>query len=251
MPLTLCYESNFIGETTDQSSRILVVDDDEMIRNLISTKLRQGGYEVQSAMNGQHALDLIALRGLPQLAIVDINMPVLDGLGFCKAVQAFSDLPVIMVTGVNEPATIIQAIEQFAEDYIVKPFNVGELLARVQRVLRRFGASNFSPGALQVINEHLSINFAQQQAVVDEHTVALTPIETKLLYILLQHGGRVVSPAFLLKRLWPNEEMYEDTLRVHIHRLRHKLVIKSASDNKATSFILTERGEGYRFALKT
>ncbi len=223
--------------------RILVVDDDPAIRRLIQNKLENAGYEVLTAADGQDALDVIRRHGLPHLAVVDINMPVMDGLTFCEKVQSFCDLPVILLTAVDEEEVIVRSIEHFAEDYVTKPFSPRELLARVQRVLRRVGDFSYTLAPMVRINERLSVDFAARQAVVDGRTVELTPTETKLLYILLRNSGRVVTTDSLLRRLWPLEQVFEDTLRVHIHRLRQKIEPEPARP----SYVLTERGVGYRF----
>jgi len=223
--------------------RILVVDDDPAIRHLIQSKLENAGFEVMAASDGQDALDVIRRHGLPHLAVVDINMPVMDGFAFCEAVQSFSDLPVILLTAVDEEETIIRGIEHFAEDYITKPFSPRELLARVQRVLRRMGNFSYTLAPSLRVDEHLAIDFAAQQVTVDGAPVDLTPTETKILYILVRNAGHVVSTGFLLRRLWPLEQVFEDTLRVHVHRLRQKI---EPEPGKPRS-VVTERGEGYRF----
>ena len=124
--------------------RILVVDDDPDILRLVSAKLDRAGFDVFTASSGQRALDMIERRGLPHLAIVDIMMPEMDGFEFCQTVQLYSDLPVIMLTAVDEEETVIRGIELYAEDYVTKPFSPRELTARVRRVLRRIGEQTLS-----------------------------------------------------------------------------------------------------------
>jgi DNA-binding response OmpR family regulator len=225
---------------------ILVVDDDPKIRRLVELKLDYAGFEVRTAASGQEALDIIARHGLPHLAIVDIMMPGMNGFEFCEAVQEFSDLPVIMLTAVDDEDTVIQGIERFAEDYIIKPFSPRELLARVQRVLRRIGDFAYTLEPVTQVDDRLGVDFAHQRAVIDGRSVDLTPTETKILYILMRNAGRTVTTDFLLRRLWPLEEVFEDTLRVHVHRLRQKI---EATPGKP-SYVVTERGLGYRFESK-
>jgi DNA-binding response OmpR family regulator len=227
-----------------QFKRILIVDDDAEMRGLIARKLTVAGFETSEAHSALRALELIEQKGLPHLAVVDINMPGMSGLEFCQNVQQYADLPVIMVTAVNESATTIKAIELYAEDYIVKPFNLDELVARIQRVLRRIGDFSYSSGPVVAIDGRLGINFAQKQIVSQSGTVEMTPTESKVFYILWRNQGRVVTHDYLLGRIWPGQEMYEETLRVHVHRLRHKL--EKATQRK---YILTERGQGYRFII--
>lgn len=226
--------------------RILVVDDDPAIVRLVKDKLEGAGYDVVTANSGRQALEMIARRGMPHLAIVDINMPVMGGFEFCQAVQEFSDLPVIMLSAVDEEETIIQGINRYAEDYVVKPFSPRELLARVQRVLRRIGDYTYTLDPITQVDDYLGIDFAHQQATVQGQLIPLTPTETKLLYILIRNAGRTVSADFLLRRLWPMEEVYEDTLRVHVHRLRQKIEPTPSRPR----YILTERGLGYSFPAK-
>ncbi len=239
--------TNLVGDNaTSMQQRILVVDDDPAIVRLVKDKLEWAGYAVTTANSGRQALDAIARRGMPHLAIVDINMPVMGGFEFCQAVQEFSDLPVIMLSAVDEEETIIQGINRYAEDYVVKPFSPRELLARVQRVLRRIGDYSYTLDPVTRVDDYLGIDFAHQQASVKDQLIALTPTETKLLYILIRNAGRVVSADFLMRRLWPMEEMFEDTLRVHIHRLRQKIEPTPSQPR----YVLTERGLGYSFPAK-
>jgi DNA-binding response OmpR family regulator len=225
------------------AQRVLVVDDDPAILRLVSDKLDRAGFEVLTAASGHQALELIDRRGLPHLAIVDINMPGMDGFEFCQSVQAYSDLPVIMLTAVDEEETVIRGIEQFAEDYVTKPFSPRELVARIQRVLRRVGDFAYTLEPITRVDDRLAVDFSHQQAIVDDESIALTPTETKLLYILMRNAGRTVTTDFLLRRLWPLEEVFEDALRVHVHRLRKKIQ-GSAS---RPQYLVTERAVGYRF----
>lgn len=231
------------GRALDSPQRILVIDDDRVILRLVKERLEYAGYEVVTATSGQPALDLIAQRGLPHLAIVDINMPGMNGFEFCKAVQQFSDLPVIMLTAVDEEETIIRGIEHFAEDYITKPFSLRELVARVERVLRRIGDFAYALDPVIQVDVRLSIDFAHQTVLIEGQTLPLTPTETKLLYILMRNAGRIVTTDFLLRRLWPLDDVFEDTLRVHIYRLRQKIEANPAKP----IYVVTERGQGYSF----
>jgi DNA-binding response OmpR family regulator len=198
---------------------------------------------VLTAASGEEALGVIERQGLPHLAIVDIVMPGMSGFEFCEVVQRFSDLPVILLTAMGEEDTVVEGIERFAEDYIVKPFSPRELLARVQRVLRRIGDFAYTLEPVIRVDARLSVDIPHQKALVADDMIDLTPTETKLLYILMRNASHVVTTDFLLRRLWPLEEVFEDTLRVHVHRLRQKI----EEDPGAPCYIITERGLGYRF----
>jgi DNA-binding response OmpR family regulator len=158
-------------------------------------------------------------------------------------VHRFSDLPVIMLTAVDEEETVIRGIEHYAEDYITKPFSPRELVARVRRVLRRVGSFAYTLSPRVQVDEHLAVDFAHQQAILRGQPISLTPTETKLLYILMHNAGRIVTTDFLLRRLWPLEEVFEDTLRVHVHNLRRKIEQRP----RRPSYIVTERTLGYRW----
>jgi len=226
--------------------RILVVDDDPAIVRLVRSKLDMSGYLVMTAGTGREALERIAQNGLPHLAIVDINMPEMDGFEFCRTVQQYADLPVILLTAMEQEEMVIQGIEHFAEDYVTKPFSPRELVARVGRVLRRMGDFAYTLDPIAKVDQRLSVDFVHQQVILNGETISLTPTETKILFILMRNAGRTVTNDFLLRRIWPLDEIFEDTLRVHIHRLRQKIEAKGGE----ARYIATERGIGYRFLVK-
>jgi DNA-binding response OmpR family regulator len=231
------------GKANAALQRILIVDDDPAILRLVKIAMEGAGYDTLTAASGVEALEVIGRGGMPHLAIVDLRMPFMSGFEFCEAVQQFSDLPVIILSAQDEENTIITGINRFAEDYVTKPFSPRELVARVERVLRRIGNFGYTLGVTTRVDDCLTVDFAHQRALVADRFIALTPTETKLLYLLMRNAGRVVTADFLLRRLWPNEEVFEDTLRVHVHRLRHKI----ESTPSQPRYILTERGMGYSF----
>lgn len=225
------------------SYRILVVDDDPAILRILHDKLQRAGFAIHTAMNGTEALRRIKHFGLPHLAIVDIDMPQMDGFEFCRQVQRYTDLPVIFLSVIDREETLVEGIERYAEDYVLKPFSPRELVARVRRVLRRVGDFTYTLAPQIPVDEHLTVNFVEQSVFLDGKLVSLTPTETKILYILMRNAGRLVSNDFFLRRLWPLEEIFEDTLRVHVHRLRKKIEPQPAQPR----YVLTERGMGYAF----
>ena len=229
----------------DGVRRILAVEDDPDLLRWIARELTAAGFEVWPAASAERALELVDERGLPHLALVDILLPGLDGLELCRRLQEWSDLPVVLLTSVDAEETVVAAIQRFAEDYVVKPFKPRELVARVERVLRRIGDFAYCLQPVMPVDASLAIDFAHQRALVLGRPVSLTATETKLLHVLLRNAGRVVETAFLLRRLWPLDEVFEDSLRVHVHRLRAKI----EPDPSRPRYIVTERGVGYRFPL--
>ena len=225
--------------------RLLVIEDERDMARTIEYTLKRAGYEVLCAACALDALNLIDRIGLPHLAIVDIMLPGMDGFEFCRRVQQYSDLPVVILSALADADTVIKGIHLYAEDYLTKPFNPRELVARIGRVLRRIGDFAYALGPVTQVDDHLSVDFAHQQAFVRGLPVTITPVETKILYILMRNAGRVVTTDFLLRRLWPFDDVFEDALRVHIHRLRRKIEPNRIDAN----YILTQRGVGYSFPL--
>ncbi len=231
------------GRVSGRPINILVLDDDPAILDLVGMALQTSGYHVWPALSVSQALDLLARRGLPHLAIVDLMMPDEPGMTFCETVHAYSDLPCIILSAVDDTDTVVQGLRAWAEDYVIKPFHVKELMARVRRVLLR--VENFAYAESQIIHVDgcLSVDFVRQRAMVRGRPVALTPIESKILFVLMRSPGHPLHADYILRRVWPAEEVFEDTLRVHMHRLRQKI------DPGADEFrhIVTERNVGYRF----
>ncbi len=232
-------------ENASETQRILVVDDNTYTLHIVNHTLEQAGYEVSTAISGPEALKLINRHGMPHLAIVDLHMPEMSGFEFCRSLHEFSDVPVIMLTAVTTEETIIEGLEDHAEDYIVKPFSPPELVARVRRVLARMDDYTYTLDSTTRIDDRLLINFPLREATVDGESVSLTPTETKLLYILVRNAGRIVTTDFLLNRIWPMQEAQEDRLHVHVHRLRRKI----ERDHNQPSYIIAERGIGYTFQM--
>lgn len=228
-----------------ESQRILAVDDNTYTLRIVRHALEMAGYEVITAVSGQDALKMINRHGMPHLALVDLHMPIMSGFEFCHALREFSDTPIIMLTAVNTEETIIEGLEKYAEDYIVKPFNPEELAARVGRVLRRMGNYNYTLESTTRIDDRLLVNFPGREAIVEGESVSLTPTESKLLYILVRNSGRIVTTEFLLNRIWPMQDAQEDRLHVHVHRLRQKIELNPSEP----TYVVAERGTGYRFTI--
>ena len=231
---------------TNKKPSILAVDDNAYTLRIVNFTLSGGGYDVVTAVSGEEALDSISKKGMPDLAIVDLHMPGgISGFELCHAMHQFSDLPVIMLTAVGDEDTVLEGLEKHAEDYIVKPFSSGELVARVNRIMQRMGQWDFPSMPLTFVDDVLQIDFPNRKAIVNGNPVSLTPTETKLLYILMRRAGKIVQTDFILRRLWPDEPAFEDRLHVHLHRLRRKL--EGDQTEADHGYIVSERGKGYQF----
>ena len=225
------------------AQQILVVDDDPDILHVVRRPLEEEGFEVATAASARQAFAWFERNGLPHLAIVDIMMPEVSGLELCRQIQEYADLPVIMLTAVDEVSTVVNTIREVAEDYVTKPFNPHELAARAGRVIRRMGDYAYSMAPLVRVDDRLAIDFVRQTAYLDGSAVALTPTETKLLHVVLRSARHPLTLDYLLRRVWPLDEVYEDRLRVLIYRLRHKI----EPDPAMPRYLITQRGVGYSF----
>lgn len=223
---------------------VLAVDDSPETLFIVEHTLRRHGFRVKCAESGEAALSLLEEEGLPHLAVVDLHMPPgMNGFDFCEQLGRFSDVPVIMLTAIHEESTVVRAIRQYAEDYMIKPFNPSELAARAGRVLRRVGQFPFAMTAPVTVDENLLVNFATRDLWINGKKKGLTPTETRLLYILMRTPGETVNSDFLLRRMWPLEHSDDDRLHVYVHRLRTKL---KGADSKHR-YVVSQRGVGYRF----
>jgi DNA-binding response OmpR family regulator len=227
-----------------QDKYILVVDDEPGIQDFIKRNLELRSFKVLLASNGLQALTLFDQAHVC-LVILDIMMPNLDGLEVCRRIRQRSTVPVIMLTALGEEADKIAALDQGADDYLTKPFAVGELLARVRAVLRRqhWADTPISTGTLRFGD--LEIDFEQRLVWRNGEPVKLSPTEFALLQELALHVGKILTHEALLKRVWGMEYRSEaEYLRVYIGRLRRKL----EDDPSSPVHILTEPGIGYYMA---
>lgn len=227
------------GSTNMQ--RILVVDDAADTRLTLSLRLQREGYLVSTANGAADAFKMIELDGLPHLIILDIMMPEVDGFTFAKEVRELSEIPIIFLSAVTDTDTKIEGLTQFAEDYVTKPFDFGELSARIHRVLARAAPQQSSDPEIK-IDKRLRVNFAQQYIIVDKKQLALTPTENRILRALYVERGRVVSAPFLLSQVWDTAHQGTiESLWVHMRRLRAKI----EADPSDPQYVVTVRGKGY------
>ncbi len=226
-----------------KAKRLLIVEDDPTTRMMLHDLLEGEGYHVTSFGDAPEALDHVRRNGLPHLIIVDLGLPSYNGFELSRRLKQMGDVPIVILSGDSSVESRVAGIEKYAEDYIVKPFNHREVIARVARILSRFVDQSYAREPLISIDSHLSIDFANGVLLRDNERIPLTPIEANLLYLLVGNRGKVVSAEALMARAWHNEEVFEETLRVHMHRLRRKL----QPDAQGFQYIRNERGVGYRF----
>jgi two-component system KDP operon response regulator KdpE len=223
--------------------RILVVDDEERMVRFIRLNLEHDGFRVIDAYNGSQAINKIRTN-MPDLVLLDIMMPDLDGFEVLKIIRETSSVPVIMLTAKGEEDDRVRGLELGADDYVTKPFSPRELVSRVRAVLRRTETSTGASHGLIEVDEHLKLDFDRREVWLDGELVQLRPTEYRLLYHLVQNAGWVITHDQLLAKVWGYE--YRDEphyVRLYINYLRKKL----EKDPANPQYILTERGVGYRF----
>lgn len=229
--------------------KILIVDDEDRIRNIVKMYLRKEGYSVAEAAGGDEALALVGRESF-NLVVLDIMMPGADGWTVCREIRAKSDLPIIMLTAREEEADRVLGLELGADDYVVKPFSPRELVARVKAVLRRSGTAMGSQGTVNagiaLSYPGIEINPQTREVLVQGRLVKLTVKEFNLLLLLAKNSGRAFTRDELLEEVW-GYDYYGDTRTVdtHVNRLRDKL----SSIKGCRNYISTVWGVGYKFEV--
>ncbi len=223
--------------------KILAVDDEQRMVRFIQLNLEQDGFEVVTAYNGKEALEQVRTQ-LPDLILLDIMMPDINGFDVLKKIREVNNVPVIMLTAKGEEDDRIQGLELGADDYITKPFSPRELVSRIRAVLRRTKSFNEDEVDQIIVDDRLTIDFSRREVWVEGEKVDLRPTEYRLLYHLVQNAGWVNTHEQLLSKVWGFE--YQDEphyVRLYVNYLRKKL----EEDPSNPKYILTERGVGYRF----
>lgn len=229
-----------------ETAHVLIVDDEPAIRQMLVGSLRNAGYVVDAVAEGQAALQYVATEQ-PDLVVLDVMLPGQDGFTILQQIRDWSDVLVLMLTAFPEPDNVVRGLQSGADDYVTKPFNMDELLARVDALLRR-RSSSLVPDAPAIFQSGpLRVDLARRLVEVAGQPVELTPTEYRLLVALVQHAGQVLTHGQLLQQVWGPEYGGESQyLWVHIGRLRQKIEV----DPKAPRLIVTERGIGYRLVAK-
>jgi two-component system, OmpR family, KDP operon response regulator KdpE len=233
------------GAQNTMAEKILIIDDEESTLQLLTILLELRGYEVITAARAEDGLRT-AYRTHPDLVLLDIMMPEMDGWTVCHKLRELSDVPIIFLSARSEIRDVVKGLELGADDYVIKPYDNDELIARIRAHLRR------SPGPavaeeLMFDNGDFRINFINREVKVRNLTVHLTPKEFNLLSVLVRNAGRVLTRTELVKEAWgPEYNDAVDSLKLYVHYLRQKV----EEDPERPKYILTSRGVGYRFASR-
>ena len=224
---------------------LLMIDDDEKLVQLVQEYLEPNGYRVHGAHEGHEGLSMVRRIG-PELVILDIMLPGIDGFEVCSRIRAFSQVPVLMLTAKGEETDRIVGLEMGADDYLPKPFNPRELLARIRAILRRVAASSDRESPRRFEVGTLVLDLGSRTVYLRDRSVELTTAEFDLLHALIAAAGQVLSREQLMQQLhataWAS---YDRSIDVHISRIRHKI----EDDPKRPKLLKTVRGVGYQFVL--
>lgn len=224
------------------SANILVVDDEPQIRRVLRSTLSSQGYVITDAKSGEEALESFR-KERPDLVLLDVNMPGMGGIEACRELRRISDAPIIMLTVRNAERDKVSALDAGADDYVVKPFGIEELLARIRAALRRYSPGEAMP---PLVSKDLSIDFEAREIIVRGRAVHLTPKEFEVLKYLIANQGKPLAHRRLLQAVWgPDYGEETESLRVVINQLRKKI----ERDPAHPTYIATEPWVGYRFQL--
>ncbi|MBX3285166.1 MAG: response regulator [Actinobacteria bacterium] len=222
-------------------TRVLVVDDEPQIRRALRTNLAARGYEVDLAATGEEALARAAAH-LPDVVVLDLGLPGIDGIAVVEGLRGWTQVPILVLSVRDAEADKIAALDAGADDYVTKPFGMGELLARLRAATRRAAADEGEAPVVET--ESFTVDLAEHRVTRHGEPVHLTPTEWHLLEVLVRHPGRLVSQRQLLQAVWgPQYEKETNYLRVYLAQLRRKL----EADPSRPRHLLTEPGMGYRF----
>jgi DNA-binding response OmpR family regulator len=228
----------------NEKAKLLIVDDDANLMQALELYLTRAGYEVITAADGREGLQKMYLQH-PDLIVLDVMMPKLDGWEVCRRIREVSGVPIIMLTARGQEAEKVRGLQLGADDYVTKPFGLRELEARVESVLRRTRVSPVVQDHTLFADEELVIDTQRWEVSRHGEPVELTATERKLLFLLAENNGRVLPTSRILERIWGHEYIDEvDYVKLYIWRLRQKIEL----DPSNPEYIHTERGFGYRFA---
>lgn len=223
---------------------VLAIEDDKYISNFIAVSLKKEGYGVLIAQSAAEGLFLLSSNH-PDIVLLDLGLPDKDGLEVIQEIRSFSQIPILVVSARGQEREKVEALDLGADDYITKPFHMGELLARIRVVKRKLHQNLISASVSSFCCDYLNVDYERRKVLVDGNEVHLTPMEYRLLLLLIANKGKVLTHNYIIKEIWRYEESGDTrAVRVFMANLRRKIEKNIAQPR----FILTEIGVGYRFS---
>ena len=230
---------------TETKESILLIEDEPQMRRFLRVTLQAHGYQLIESATGQDGLIQVATRN-PDVVLLDLGLPDIDGLEVTRRLREWSKVPLIVISAREQEEDKVRALDAGADDYLTKPFGAGELLARIRVSLRHMAMQHAGTEEPVFVLDNLKVDLAKRQVMLDNREVHLTPIEYRLLAILIKHAGKVITHTHLLKEVWGTA--YADQthyLRIYMAQLRHKL----EADPARPRFFINEPGIGYRLKV--
>ena len=223
-------------------ANLLVADHDALGRRRLRDHLEQEGFNVREAPDGSTLLTQMQQQ-LPHLVVLDLQLPSLSGIELCRRVKRYGDIPIVVLTAIDDEDTKLEVLGLYAEDYVVKPASHAEVAVRIRCILRRTWLSSVPISASYRVDDRLSLDFLRREARTPEGTFRLTPMESRLLQILVRNAGQVLPTELLLERIWGDTYVSANSLWEYVRRVRHKIGDRATKPR----YIQNEPGLGYRF----
>ncbi len=223
-------------------ANLLVADHDTIARRRLRDHLEQEGFNVREAPDAATAL-LQMQQQLPHMVVLDLDLPPMSGIELCRRIKRCGDIPILVLTAIDDVDTKLEVLDLYAEDYLVKPTSHAEVAVRIRCILRRTWLSSTPMSTSYRVDDHLSLDFLRREARTPEGTFRLTPLEARLLQILVRNAGQVLPTELLLERIWGDTYVPANSLWEYVRRVRHKIGDQAAKPR----YIQNEPGLGYRF----
>lgn len=223
-------------------ANLLLADQDAGTRRRLRDHLEREGFLVREASDGPHLLASLQ-QEIPHLVVLDLQLPSPGGMELCRRIKRFGDVPIVVLTALEDEKTKLSVLDLYAEDYILKPARYPEVVARIRRILRRTWLSCLPAASTVFVDDRLSLDFLYREARTPDGVSRLTPLESRLLQLLVRNAGQVLPTELLLERLWGDTYSSAASLWEYVRRVRHKI----GDDASRPRYILNEPGLGYRF----
>lgn len=227
----------------NSSATVLIADHDAQDRLALRNRLESEGFVVRETADGRRLLDQIGIA-LPDLVLLDLQLPAVGGMALCRRIKRHGDVPIVVLTALDDAETRVKMLALYAEDYILKPASPAEVVVRIKRILRRVWLSSLPATTSLRVDEQLSLDFLRREVRTPTGVFRLTPLECRLLQLLVRNSGQVLPTELLLERLWAGSQRSVGSLWEHVRRIRHKI----GDDAANPRYLVNVPGLGYCFS---